>query len=168
MGDTIKFMVDTNVGKLARWMRMMGYDAAFFEEGDDAEMISKALKEDRVLITRDSHITERWVTTSGRLRVLLVESDRPENQMREVIDRLGLTSNFEAFTRCLECNQTLEARSKETVKGRVPPYVYRTHSNFLECPACGRIYWRGSHWEAMRRKLGKFSRLTPNLDTDKL
>jgi uncharacterized protein len=153
MAKSLKFMVDTNVGKLARWLRMMGYDAVFFEEGDDAEMISQALKEGRVLITRDSHIAERWVATSGRVRVVFVESDQPESQMQEVISRLGLSRNFEPFTRCLECNQMLEARAKETVKGQVPPYVYQRHANFLECPACGRIYWRGSHWEAMRRKL---------------
>ena len=156
MGKSLKFMVDTNVGKLARWLRMMGYDAVFFKEGDDAEMISQALKENRVLLTRDSHIAERWVATSGRLRVVLLASDRPERQMRQLISELGLDSRFEPFTRCLECNQTLEARLKEKVKGRVPPYVYQKHANFLECPACGRIYWRGSHWEAMCRKLEKF------------
>ena len=74
----LKFMVDTNVGKLARWLRMMGYDAAFFTDGDDAEMIATALREDRVIITRDSHIMKRGVVTSGRLRAILVRSDEPE------------------------------------------------------------------------------------------
>lgn len=153
---TLNFMVDTNVGKLARWLRMIGYDAVFFENGDDAEMISQALKGNRVVITRDSHISKRGVATSGRLRVVLVESAQPENQMREVIRQLGLDQHFGPFTRCLECNQRLEARPKGAVKGKVPPYVYRTQANFLECPACGRIYWRGSHWEAMRRRLERF------------
>ncbi|RJQ40566.1 MAG: hypothetical protein C4555_01365 [Dehalococcoidia bacterium] len=149
-------MVDANAGKLARWLRMMGYDAVFFANGEDAEMISRALKENRILITRDSHIAERWVATSGRLRVVLLESDQPEKQIRQVISELGLDSHFEPFSRCLECNQPLEAREKEAVKTKVPPYVYRIQTSFLECPACGRVYWRGTHWEAMRRRLEKF------------
>ncbi|MFH0941413.1 MAG: Mut7-C RNAse domain-containing protein [Chloroflexota bacterium] len=153
MGAGLKFMVDTNAGKLARWLRMMGYDAVFFKDGDDAEMISQALKEGRVIITRDHHIVKRWVATSGRLRVVLVTSDQPERQMQQVISELGLDGHFEPFTRCLECNQPLGAMPKEAVKRRVPPYVYRTQADFLECPACRRIYWRGSHREAMRRKL---------------
>lgn len=154
--DTFKFMVDANAGKLAGWLRMMGYDAVYFANGEDAEMISRALKENRVLITRDSRIAERWVATSGRLRVIRLTSDQPEQQMQQVIREFSLYSHFEPFTRCIECNQLLEARPKEAVIVKVPPYVYRTQSNFLECPACGRIYWRGTHWEAMCRKLEKF------------
>lgn len=153
MGAGLKFMVDANVGKLARWLRMTGCDAVFFRDGEDAEMISTALKEGRVIITRDGHIAERRVATSGRLRVVLVTGDQPERQMRQVISDLGLDGHFEPFIRCLECNQPLEAGLKEAVKGRVPPYVYRTQANFLECTTCRRIYWRGSHWEAMRRQL---------------
>ena len=149
----LKFMVDTNVGKLARWLRMMGYDAAFFTDGDDAEMIATALKEDRVIITRDSHIMKRGVVTGGRLRAILVRSDEPERQIREVVAVMGLAGHFKPFTLCLECNQPLKTRQKDEVKGRVPPYVFGTQHQFVECPSCRRIYWRGTHWAAMNKKL---------------
>lgn len=154
----LKFMVDTNVGKLARWLRMMGYDAAFFTNGDDAEMIAVALKEDRVIITRDSHIMKRGVVTSGRLRAILVHSDEPERQIGEVVSGMGLAGHGAPFTLCLECNRPLEARRKDELKERVPPYVFKTQSQFLECPACRRIYWRGTHWAAMSRKLERLFR----------
>lgn len=151
----IKFMVDTNVGKLARWLRMIGYDAVYFKEGDDAEMISDALREERVVITRDSQIVKRWVVTSGRLRVILASSDQPERQIQQVVSGLDLGGHFKPFTICLECNRPLENVPREAVKDRVPSYVYRTQPNFLECPACRRVYWRGSHWAAMCRRLDR-------------
>ena len=152
----LKFMVDNNVGKLARWLRMMGYDAMFFRGGDDASMIATALAEDRVILTRDTRIMERRLVTSGKLKVLLIETDNPELQMRQVINRLSLNCQFRTFTLCLECNQSLVERSKEEVKDRVPPYVFQTQIQYTECPACHRIYWRGTHWQAMTVSLKRF------------
>ena len=149
-------MVDNNVGKLARWLRMMGYDAMFFRGGDDASMIATALAEDRVILTRDTRIMERRLVTSGKLRVLLIETDNPQLQMRQVITRLSLNCQFRTFTLCLECNQPLVERSKEEVKDRVPPYVFQTQIQYTECPACHRIYWRGTHWQAMTVSLKRF------------
>jgi len=149
-------MVDSNVGKLARWLRMMGYDAMFFRGGDDASMIATALAEDRMILTRDTRIMERRLVTSGKLRVLLIETDNPELQMRQVITSLSLNCQFRTFTLCLECNQPLVERSKGEVKGRVPPYVFQTQSQYTECPACHRIYWRGTHWQAMTVSLKRF------------
>ena len=152
MGN-LKFIVDSNVGKLAKWLRMMGYDAVFFSGSNDSHMVSAALAEGRVILTRDTRIVERRVVTSGQLRVILIASDRPEQQERQVIEVLKLNCQFRPFTICLECNQPLEERSREQVADRVPPYVFKTQSQFVECPACHRIYWRGTHWQAMTRKL---------------
>lgn len=154
----LKFMVDTNVGKLARWLRMMGYDAAYFKDGDDAEMIAVALREGRVVITRDSHIMKRGVVTGGRLRAVLVRSGEPERQIRQVVTEMGMDRRFEPFTLCLECNRLLETRPKDEVKERVPPYVFRTQHSFVECPACRRVYWRGTHWVAMNQELERLFR----------
>ncbi|MFH0913937.1 MAG: DUF5615 family PIN-like protein, partial [Chloroflexota bacterium] len=76
--DSPKFLVDQNVGKLARWLRMMGYDATFFTGDDDSEMVSRALKEGRIVLTRDTRIMQRRVVTSGKLKVILLETDEPE------------------------------------------------------------------------------------------
>lgn len=152
----LKFIVDNNVGKLAKWLRVMGYDTLFFDGSDDAHMIAVARAEGRVILTRDTQIMRRRVITSGQLKAILIESDEPELQMHQVIDSLGLDRQFRPFTICLECNQLLEERSKQQVKELVPPYVFQTQNQYMECPACHRIYWRGTHWQAMTKKLTKF------------
>ncbi len=156
MASNLKFIVDVNVGKLARWLRMMGYDTRFFSGGDDAQLVATALAEGRVVLTRDTQIMIRRVVTSGQLRAILIGSDRPEQQMQQVVETLGLDCQFRPFAICLECNQPLVERSREQVRELVPPHVFQTQSQFMECPACCRIYWRGTHWEAMTKKLEKF------------
>jgi uncharacterized protein with PIN domain len=153
-----KFIVDNNVGKLAKWLRIMGYDSLVFNGSDDSSMIATALAERRVILTRDTQIMKRRVVTSGQLKVILVKSDKPELQMRQVIDTLNLDCPFRPFTICLECNQPLLERSKQQVKDLVPPYVFQTQDQYMECPACHRIYWRGTHWQAMTKNLEKFIR----------
>ena len=137
---------------------MMGYDALFFEGSSDSHMIATAMAENRVILTRDTQIMRRRVVTNGRLRAILIQSDEPERQMRQVMDALRLDCQFQPFSICLECNQPLVERSREQVKDQVPPYVFQTQSQYMECPACHRIYWRGTHWQAMTRKLEKFKK----------
>ncbi len=158
----MKFIVDINVGKLAKWLRIMGYDTLLFDSSDDSRMIVIALKEDRIIITRDTQIIKRRVVTSGRLKVTLITSDEPEQQIHQVIENLKLDCHFRPFTICLECNQPLLERNKQEVADRVPPYVLQTQSEYVECPACHRIYWKGTHWQAMTRKLQRYKeKLTP-------
>ena len=151
-----KFIVDHNVGRLAKWLRMMGYDAVFFNGSNDAHMVAKALAEDRVILTRDTQIMKRKVIADGRVKAILIASDEPVAQMRQVTQMLNLDCQFRPFSLCLECNQPLEERSKEQVKDLVPPYVFRTQNQYMECPNCHRIYWRGTHWESMTRELTGF------------
>jgi len=151
-----KFIVDNNVGKLVKWLRIMGYDTLFFNGSSDSNMIATALAEGRVILTRDTQIVKRRVVASGQLRVILIQSDKPELQMQQVINTLNLDCQFRPFAICLECNQPLLERSKQQVKDLVPPYVFQTQSQYMECPACRRIYWRGTHWQAMTRKLNGF------------
>ena len=158
MASNLKFIVDNNVGKLAKWLRMMGYDTLFFNGSDDSHMVTTALAEGRVILTRDTQIMRRRVVTDGRLKVILIRSDEPEQQMRQVVEALNLDCQFRLFTICLECNQPLVERSKQQVQELVPPYVFQTRSQYMECPTCHRIYWRGTHWEAMKKKLEKFSK----------
>jgi uncharacterized protein with PIN domain len=146
-------MVDHNVGKLARWLRMMGYDALFFDGEDDSVMVRQALAEGRIILTRDTGIMKRRVVTNGRLRAVLLVSEVPERQMRQLLGELDLLGGARPFTLCLEDSAPLEERRPEEVEGRVPPYVFRTQRQYMECPKCRRIYWRGTHWEAMKNKL---------------
>ncbi|MBI4296070.1 MAG: Mut7-C RNAse domain-containing protein [Chloroflexi bacterium] len=157
-GESIKspkFIVDNNVGKLAKWLRMMGYDTLFFRGHDDSDMVATALAQNRVLITRDTHIRERRVASTGELKLVFLDSDEPEVQIRQVVQALKLDTKG-SFSLCLECNEALVERTKEGAKERIPPYVFRTQSQYMECPACHRIYWRGTHWQRMSKKLDEF------------
>jgi len=153
-----KFIVDHNTGKLARWLRLMGYDTLMFGGGDDSRLVTIALVQGRVILTRDTQIMKRRVVTSGRLKVVLIQSEQPKLQASQVIGTLDLDCQFNPFSRCLECNQPLEERRKQEVKDLVPPYVFRTQDQYMQCPNCCRIYWRGTHWEAMTRKLASLTK----------
>jgi len=149
----IKFIVDNNLAKLAKWLRIMGYDALLLKEKDDIKMIRFALNEDRVILTRDTQLMKRRQVTSGKLRAVLIKPDNPGTQLQETARTLNLTYNFRPFSVCLECNQPLVPRSKEEVQDLVPPFVFQTHEEYMECPSCHRIYWQGTHWQAMLNEL---------------
>ena len=137
----------------------MGYDTVFFNGSNDSNMVAIAQAEGRVIITRDTQIMKRRVITSGQLKAVLIKSDEPELQMHQLIGTLNLDCRFRPFALCLECNQPLVERSKQQVKDLVPPYVFQTQSQYMECPACHRIFWRGTHWQAMTKKLKRFSKI---------
>jgi len=152
---TPKFIVDNNAGKLAKWLRIMGYDTLLFKEADDSKMINVALSQDRIILTRDSQILKRRLVTSGRMKVIFIEKDDLKAQLKQVVTALNL-SQFKPFSLCLECNQELVSRNKGEVSNLVPPYVFKTQNQYMECSSCHRIYWRGTHWQAMSRELQNF------------
>lgn len=152
--ERLKFIVDHNVGKVAKWLRMVGYDAVLFTGANDTDMVNAALTENRILLTRDTLIMQRRVATNGQLKIILIESDRFEEQIQQIMHALKLDSHdFYPFTICLECNVPLVSKSKEDVKNSVPLYVFQTQMQYMECPVCHRIYWRGTHWQSMVRKI---------------
>jgi uncharacterized protein with PIN domain len=148
-----KFIIDENVGKLTKALRMLGFDAVFFKGKDDSHLLKIALEENRIILTRDTHILERHNVTSGKISAVLIKSDLIQEQIEQVINGLSLYSLINPFTRCLEDNQLLIRRTREEVNDRVPPYVCQTQKDYVECAKCGRIYWKGTHWEAMTKKL---------------
>jgi uncharacterized protein with PIN domain len=148
-------MVDHNVGKLAKWLRIMGYDALLFVGEDDGKMVKAALAQNRVILTKDTQIMRRRLVTSGRLKAILIEDSDPKAQLRQIVDVLNLDYQFRPFSLCLECNQSLVEKGRDEVRGSVPPYVLKTRSQFMKCPSCHRVYWQGTHWEAMSRELEK-------------
>ncbi len=150
-----KFVVDANVGKLARWLRMIGYDTLFINDIDDDMLVAIGLREKRVLLTKDTQIMLRRVVTSGELQALLIKDDDAKTQLRQVVETMKLNRRRQ-FTRCLECNEPLVSRSKDDVRDLVPPYVFQTQSHYVQCPVCNRIYWRGTHWQRMNQELEMF------------
>lgn len=151
-----KFIVDLNAGKLAKWLRIMGYDASLFTEKDDCKMIKIALNENRIILTKDTHIMERRIVTSGKVKTILVEGDDPKRQLEQVTAALELDFHFKPFSLCLECNLNLIERGKNEVSTMVPEHVFKTQSSYMECPSCHRIYWKGTHWRAMFDELESF------------
>ncbi|MFH1639357.1 MAG: Mut7-C RNAse domain-containing protein [Chloroflexota bacterium] len=148
-----KFIADINVGKLARLLRLIGYNTLVFKGMDDADMLVAGMAEDRIILTRDTRIMKRRLVTGGEVRTVLIQSDQPGIQLAQVIENLNLPRDFKPFTICLECNEPLVAKEKEAVKDTVPAYVYETQEKYTACPCCGRIYWRGTHWQAMMAQL---------------
>lgn len=139
----MRFLADNMLGRLATWLRLLGYDTAYLPHTDDHELARAARAENRILLTRDVELTRR-----RGIRSVLIESEQIAEQLRQVFRELRLTAR-EAFSRCAECNVTLDAVSQAAVRGEVPPYVYQTQTRFRRCPRCGRVYWRGTHWARM-------------------
>ena len=147
------FIVDVNAGKLARWLRLIGYDTLLFREQDDGVMVKIALRENRVILTKDSEILKRRLVTGGKIKVIHLESDVTKTQLQQVARTLHLDLQLNPFSRCLECNEPLVERGREDVRNLVPPHVYKTQTHYMQCPLCQRVYWRGTHWQAMCRQI---------------
>jgi len=149
----IRFIADNNVGKLARWLRLIGYDTLLFKQKDDGQMIKIALSENRVILTKDTQFMNRRLVTNGTLKTIHIKQDDPKLQVQELVETLNLDYHFKPFSLCLECNRALIARDRQEVQNLVPTHVLETQTQYTECPACHRIYWPGTHWQAMVKKL---------------
>ncbi len=149
-----KFIVDGNVGRLATWLRIMGYDAAFPRNASDNELVRLAQKENRVLITRDSGFLLRRAVRLGQLRMLYVVADDLRGQLRQLIRELHLNQDS-GFSRCLRCNEPLAPVDKAAVVDQIPDYVARTQTVFSQCSSCRRVYWPGTHWSNMIGELAR-------------
>ncbi len=149
-----KFVVDVNVGRLAKWLRAMGYDVLCPWEAEDDELVRIGLREDRIVVTKDGGLAERRVVTTGLLRLVLIIHDDLNGQLRQVIRSLDLNS-AQGFSRCIACNEPLVHCPREVARAQVPPYVHETQREFMRCPLCHRVYWRGTHWANMSRELAQ-------------
>lgn len=144
------FLVDGMLGRLAKWLKILGFDARFAPV-DDTVLLAAARREGRVLLTRDRELVRR----ARAHPALLVESLRWPDQVRQVLDHFGLREEVRPFSRCLECNVPLEPLSAEAAARLVPPHVLERSPAFALCPRCGRIFWSGTHQAAMERALAE-------------
>lgn len=138
----MKFILTQELGRLAKWLRIFGFDAEYFTESQEATLIIKALQEDRIILTRKVHLGEH-----PGIKMLNIQYDYVAEQLRQVCKALSFKPEKSLmFTRCILCNEILRAIEKEKVKDEVPEYVFKTQNDFVICPKCRRIYWQGSHW----------------------
>ncbi len=142
------------LGRLARWLRAFGFDVIYHPFADDRQLLRWARQRPAILITRDTHLAE----VRG-VRVIFLRRDHLHDQLRQVVTEapIDLSQVAHPLTRCTACNHPLRTVNKDTVKDRIPPYVYATHHLFALCPACGRIYWQGTHATRIRERLARLA-----------
>ncbi len=157
-----RFVLDTHLGRLATYLRLLGFDTLYRNDYDDPELVRISVEERRVLLSRDRALLGRRAVTHG----YSVRETSPRRQLVEVVDRLDLRRSATPFTRCLRCNERLRPVPKEAVTDRLPMRTVREQEEFKICRGCDRVVWRGSHYRRMRRLvdavLGDWSASAPN------
>ena len=140
-----RFVLDGHLGRLARGLRMLGFDTWYRSDAGDPELAAVASSDDRILLTRDRGLLRRSVVGRGSF----VRTDRPREQLREIVDRYDLAGHARPFTRCIRCNDVLVGATFAEVVELLEPLTKRYYADFRRCPGCGAVYWRGSHHRRM-------------------
>ena len=146
--NNIRFAADASLGKLAKWLRLLGFDTLYVREIPNSRFME--FGERRILLTR----TERIRDQNRSYPLIFIRSNHPFEQLKEVIQALGLISaDIRPFSRCIRCDFSIKTVDKESVRDRVPDYTWETCDTFQMCAQCGRIYWPGSHTERCRETI---------------
>ncbi len=146
-----RFVLDGHLGKLARRLRLLGFDCAYVSDPSDDDLAEISNAQRRILLTRDRFLLRRRAVTHG----YLLRSDQPREQVGEVMRRFQLSGSLEPFTRCPACNGVLAPVEKAAIEDRLPPKTRRYYQEFRTCPACGRDYWRGAHHARLERMVAE-------------
>ena len=152
-----RFLVDSMLGSLSRWMRIAGFNAEYRRDADDESLIDEARASGRVLLTRDRALAARAAKRGAQ--VVLVEGDRDEEQLGMVASALNLELEV-SESRCPKCNGGLERADKSVISEQVPEASLNAFDEFWVCKACGSIFWRGSHWDQIKSTLERAERMT--------
>ena len=145
----VRFLVDINVGKLTRLLRLAGLDSRYAPDLNDGALAALAAADQRILLSRNRELLKRKEVTHGHL----VRAEQPADQLREILTLYDLANRVKPFSRCLSCNTILVTVSREEVLDRLEPLTRKYYHRFKRCPGCGRIYWQGSHHAQMVRLL---------------
>ena len=141
----MKFVVDCMLGKLAKWLKILGFDALFFSKIEDDELIAIARNQGRILLTKDTGLIQR----AKNVETLFLESEEWQEQIRQVMEHFNLRERVDPHTRCIDCNVVLKNLPKKNAKNLVSAFVFEQADSFALCPNCGRIFWRGTHFKDM-------------------
>ena len=140
-----KFVADVHLGRLTRYLRMMGFNVSYKNDYKDDEIVQISLKEKRAILTRGRGILKRNEVSHGHW----LRSIKLEEQVKEILERFDLRNEIREFSRCIECNDLLKSVKKETIIKQLPPRVVQAQDEFYECSSCKKIYWKGSHYKHM-------------------
>lgn len=141
------FVVDTHLGKLVKLLRLLGFDST--SSDDDAEIVHLSIQEKRIILTRNRQLLQRKDITHG----YCIRSTNPEQQLKEVLKRFDLHSQIKQFYRCTMCNTIISAIDKSNILHRLKPKTKKSFNEFYYCPGCERIYWKGSHYKKLKKKI---------------
>jgi uncharacterized protein len=144
-----QFIADTMLGKLTKWLRVMGIDVMYYPDATDAHLLQCAERGGRIVMTRDRCLMRRRELA----QCFYIVSDYYHEQVRQVVQAFRLSESIQVFSRCLQCNVLLGGIAKQLVEGRVPPYMYASQMTFTHCAICNRLYWGGTHRDNMLRQL---------------
>jgi uncharacterized protein with PIN domain len=152
------FIVDTMLGRIARWLRILGYDTLYYRRIEDWRIIRIAEKENRIIVTRDRGLHRRALKRG--LKSILLEDDDMASRLATIAYFTGIRLYIDLDrTRCPICNTPLRKAEKSEVRGKVPDKIYELHDDFWICPKCGKVYWIGSHWRMMEKILEEARRI---------
>jgi len=143
----VRFIADVHLGTLVRRLRLLGFDCVYEPPWDDALLALRSATEHRVMLTRDRRLLMRSVVSHG----MCLHSDRPDQQLREVVKRLDLAGAVKPMSRCSECNGRLAAVDPESVRHRIPPKTWHYTQVYYQCAGCGKLFWKGTHWPRLER-----------------
>jgi uncharacterized protein with PIN domain len=144
-----RFILTKELGRLSRWLRILGFDSRYFSGDNTGSLVIEALRDNRTILTRNHRLPQL-----RGARILLIKAERLNEQLIEVVGALGLKPDPDKmFSRCLLCNVELAAVDKEKIKDKIPEYVFQTQDYFVSCPECKRIYWTGTHWGNVQKTL---------------
>lgn len=154
----MKFIVDCMLGKLAKWLKILGFDAIYLNKAEDRDLLRLARREKRVLLTKDQELLQ----AAAGLPRLFVESDNWQEQLTQVLEAFRLRNRAKPHSRCLLCNVELKRIPKGMARNLVPPFVFERAPSFAICPTCGRVFWPGTHFEDMDLKIARILRKRTN------
>jgi uncharacterized protein with PIN domain len=150
----VRFVLDVHLGRLAAYLRMLGFDALYLRDWDDEELSRIAATDPRILLTRDAGLLMRRAVQYG----YYVRESNARRQLGEVLCRFGLLESIQPFERCLRCNERLRPVPKDSVLKRLPLRTREHYNEFWQCEGCGRVYWSGSHYRRMKQFIGQVVR----------
>jgi uncharacterized protein len=144
-----RFAADVMLGRLAKWLRIAGFDVLYSNRFSDDELISISNSEERILLSRDTRLLVRKSVQN----FIYLQSDNTQDQVRQVLIAIRQTHFPSLLTRCLSCNEALIDAPRESVQEQVPSFVFKTQRHFKSCPKCGKIFWAGTHRASVLRAL---------------
>lgn len=149
---SLKFVTDGMLGKLTRWLRMLGQDVVYTGSMDDKELIQKVKKEKRILLTRDLELYQQAIGKG--LETFLVEGETEAEKLAQLAKRFGFKLEIDVkVSRCPKCNTRIKSVSKTDVITKIPKTTSSYYNEFWECPKCQQVYWQGAHWKRIEKTL---------------